>query len=163
MNTPIPSKTLSPKTFPKLPLLRNRHRRLVIRSWSASPADVDSDTSSAPSLLERCFAAPAAPPSASGNINPVMKGKYGAFGAVTLEKGKLEVLQQQSNKSAPEVCLISFFLSSLELGFLVFILFFQFSFWLFLVELKKTLNTWIMLFVFTVQLVEHVFDFLFLL
>ncbi|AES66732.1 hypothetical protein MtrunA17_Chr2g0318431 [Medicago truncatula] len=103
MNSPIPSKTLSPKTFPKLPLLRNRHRRLVIRSWSASPADVDSDTSFGSSLLERCFAAPAAPPSASGNINPVMKGKYGAFGAVTLEKSKLEISQQQSNKSAPEL------------------------------------------------------------
>ncbi|CAI8593065.1 unnamed protein product [Vicia faba] len=94
---------ISPKNVPKLPLLRNRRRLLILRSSSASPADVDSDTSSTSSLFERCFAAPSAP-SVSGNVNPVMKGgKYGAFGAVTLEKSKLELSHQQTNKSSPEL------------------------------------------------------------
>jgi hypothetical protein len=113
----------SPKTLPKLPLLRNHRRRLVLRSsYSASPAHIDSDTSSASSLFERCYAAPS-PPSASHNVNPVMKGKYGAFGALTLEKSKVEFAQQQSNKSSPEVCDI-FTLSFIELGFLVLVLIF---------------------------------------
>ncbi|CAL5200815.1 unnamed protein product [Lathyrus oleraceus] len=103
MNSHISPKTLSPKTVPKLPLLRNRRRLLVVRSSSASPADVDSDTSSTSSLFERCFAAPSAP-SASHTVNPVMKGgKYGAFGAVTLEKSKIELSKEQSNKSSPEL------------------------------------------------------------
>jgi hypothetical protein len=50
-----------------------------------------------------------------------MKGKYGAFGAVTLEKSKVEFAQQQSNKSSPEVCDV-FTLSFIELGFLVLVL-----------------------------------------
>jgi hypothetical protein len=50
-----------------------------------------------------------------------MKGKYGAFGAVTLEKSKVEFAQQQSNKSSPEVCHV-FTLSFIELGFLVLVL-----------------------------------------
>lgn len=33
---------------------------------------------------------------------PVMKGQYGAFGAVTLEKSKLD-LSQKTTKSSPEV------------------------------------------------------------
>ncbi|KAK2423468.1 DUF399 family protein, putative (DUF399 and DUF3411) [Trifolium repens] len=102
INSHISAKTLSPKTLPKLPLLRNYRRRLVLRSYSASPSHIDSDTSSASSLFERCYAAPS-PPSASHNVNPVMKGKYGAFGAVTLEKSKVEFAQQQSNKSSPEL------------------------------------------------------------
>lgn len=102
INSHISAKTLSPKTLPKLPLLRNHRRRLVLRSYSASPSHIDSDTSSASSLFERCYAAPS-PPSASHNVNSVMKGKYGAFGAVTLEKSKVEFAQQQSNKSSPEL------------------------------------------------------------
>ncbi|WJX57466.1 hypothetical protein P8452_43026 [Trifolium repens] len=101
INSHISAKTLSPKTLPKLPLLRNYRRRLVLRSYSASPSHIDSDTSSASSLFERCYAAPS-PPSASHNVNPVMKGKYGAFGALTLETSKVEFAQQQSNKSSPE-------------------------------------------------------------
>lgn len=120
MNSHISPKTLSPKTVPKLPLLRNRRRLLVVRSSSASPADVDSDTSSTSSLFERCFAAPSAL-SASHTVNPVMKGgKYGAFGAVTLEKSKIELSKEQSNKSSPEVCDVSF----VELGFLFFVVHF---------------------------------------
>ncbi|GAU32733.1 hypothetical protein TSUD_101540 [Trifolium subterraneum] len=102
INSHISSKTLKPNSLPKLPLLRNRNRRLVIRSYSASPADLNSDTSSASSLFERCLAAPSAPSSASHNVNPVMKGKYGAFGAVTIEKSKVEFAQQQTKKSSPE-------------------------------------------------------------
>ncbi|XP_027343398.1 protein RETICULATA-RELATED 1, chloroplastic-like isoform X2 [Abrus precatorius] len=45
--------------------------------------------------LERCFAAPSAP-------SPSMKGQYGAFGAVTLEKSKLDLTQKQS-QSSPEL------------------------------------------------------------
>ncbi|CAI0375736.1 unnamed protein product [Linum tenue] len=51
-------------------------------------------------LLERCFVAPPAP----GEFGPVMKGKFGSLGAVTLEKGKLDLSQKQS-QSAPEVAL----------------------------------------------------------
>lgn len=54
--------------------------------------------------LERCYAAPSA--SACGSsleFGPVMKGgQHGAFGAVTLEKGKLDLTQKQS-QSSPEL------------------------------------------------------------
>lgn len=40
--------------------------------------------------------------SSRGEFGPVMKGKYGAFGAVTLEKGKLDLSQKES-KVSPEV------------------------------------------------------------
>lgn len=46
----------------------------------------------------------AAPASGTREFGPVMKGQYGAFGAVTLEKGKLDMTQKQS-KSSPEVSL----------------------------------------------------------
>lgn len=54
--------------------------------------------------LERCFlASPGPVESSSGEVGPVMKGgQYGAFGAVTLEKGKLDLSQKQST-SSPEV------------------------------------------------------------
>lgn len=51
--------------------------------------------------LERCFQAPCSS-SGSGELGPVMKGQYGAFGAVTLEKSKLDLSQKQA-KSSPEV------------------------------------------------------------
>lgn len=56
-------------------------------------------------LLERCYKAPSALPSGStAEYGPLMKGgQYGAFGAVTLEKGKLDTTQQQS-ETTPEVC-----------------------------------------------------------
>ncbi|KAF5936862.1 hypothetical protein HYC85_024368 [Camellia sinensis] len=61
-------------------------------------------------LLERCFRA--SPPSDSPSLassssldvmyDPVMKGQYGAFGAATLEKSKLDMSQKQQSKSSPE-------------------------------------------------------------
>lgn len=56
-------------------------------------------------VLERCYKAPSAIPSGStAKYGPLMKGgQYGAFGAVTLEKGKLDTTQQQS-ETTPEVC-----------------------------------------------------------
>lgn len=66
-------------------------------SSSSSSSAVAGEDSMA--LLERCFVAPPAP----GTTGPVMKGgKYGAFGATTLEKSKLNLSQKQS-KSSPEV------------------------------------------------------------
>ncbi|KAK9217846.1 hypothetical protein WN943_006476 [Citrus x changshan-huyou] len=55
-------------------------------------------------LLERCYKAPSALPSGStAEYGPLMKGgQYGAFGAVTLEKGKLDTTQQQS-ETTPEL------------------------------------------------------------
>ncbi|KAL5562851.1 hypothetical protein UlMin_032598 [Ulmus minor] len=71
-------------------------------SSSSSSAVVDGDSIA---LLERCFVASPAPgalPSLSSS-GPVMKGgKYGSFGAVTLEKSKLDTSQKQS-KSSPEL------------------------------------------------------------
>lgn len=60
-------------------------------------------------VLERCFKGPSALPSGStAEYGPLMKGQYGAFGAVTLEKGKLDMSQQQS-ESTPEVsCYLRF-------------------------------------------------------
>lgn len=60
------------------------------------------------SLLERCFVSSGVEPasvssSSSVMLAPVMKGgKYGAFGAVTLEKSKLD-MSQKTTKSSPEV------------------------------------------------------------
>ncbi|KAH7575709.1 hypothetical protein JRO89_XS02G0200400 [Xanthoceras sorbifolium] len=54
-------------------------------------------------VLERCFKAPSALPSGStAEFGPVMKGQYGALGSVTLEKGKLDMSQKQS-QSSPEL------------------------------------------------------------
>lgn len=80
-------------------------RRSNLRVRCSSSALVDGVDSVA--ALERCFAAPSAPvdtasPSGSGDLGPVMKGQYGALGAVTLEKGKLDLSQKQS-KSSPEL------------------------------------------------------------
>ncbi|XP_015893670.1 protein RETICULATA-RELATED 1, chloroplastic [Ziziphus jujuba] len=89
-----------------------KHRRggPVVKAFVAPPPSSSSSSSSgglvdgdSMTLLERCFAAPSvsggAP--ASSSLGPVMKGQYGAFGAVTLEKGKLDMSQKQS-KSSPE-------------------------------------------------------------
>ncbi|KAL3620872.1 hypothetical protein CASFOL_035784 [Castilleja foliolosa] len=73
---------------------------------ASSSAVVDGDATAG---LERCFQAsppaldaPSTSPS-SVNFGPVMKGgKYGAFGAVTLEKSKLDMTQKQT-KSSPEI------------------------------------------------------------
>lgn len=63
--------------------------------------------------LERCLQLPSGVelgPSSSGSFSastqmcPVMKGKFGSVGAVTLEKGKLDMTQKISETS-PEVSL----------------------------------------------------------
>ncbi|XP_022896982.1 protein RETICULATA-RELATED 1, chloroplastic-like [Olea europaea var. sylvestris] len=72
----------------------------------ASSAVVDGDVIAG---LERCFQTspardvPSPSPSGSLDFGPVMKGgQYGAFGAVTLEKSKLDLTQKQT-KSSPEL------------------------------------------------------------
>ncbi|MBA0833688.1 hypothetical protein Goarm_006113 [Gossypium armourianum] len=100
--SPLP-KTLLLK--PSLPPPPGKHRKnLTLRCSSSSL--IDGGESSVASL-ERCFLAPPAPvesaSSGSGEVGPVMKGgQYGAFGAVTLEKGKLDMSQKQST-SSPEL------------------------------------------------------------
>ncbi|KZV22728.1 hypothetical protein F511_05360 [Dorcoceras hygrometricum] len=69
-------------------------RRGVLRIKASSSAVVDGD---AVARLERCFLATPPP-----DYGPVMKGQYGAFGAVTLEKSKLDLTQKQT-KSSPEL------------------------------------------------------------
>lgn len=79
-------------------------------SHSSSSSD-DSDGNSI-ALLERCFAAPSSPAgsdssltaTSSSSSGPVMKGKYGALGAVTLEKSKLDMSQKQT-RSSPETAI----------------------------------------------------------
>ncbi|KAF9619763.1 hypothetical protein IFM89_009236 [Coptis chinensis] len=91
-----------PLSFP----IPRRHRpfKLVLKaSTSASSNVVDGGDSLA--VLERCFqASPSS--SASGStvmFAPTMKGgQYGAFGAVTLEKSKLDMTKPQT-KSSPEL------------------------------------------------------------
>ena len=64
---------------------------------------MDGDTNA---HLERCFqASPDAPSSSSVEFGPTMKGgQYGAFGAVTLEKSKLDMTKKET-KSSPQVVL----------------------------------------------------------
>uniref|UniRef100_A0ACD5Y5Q0 Uncharacterized protein n=1 Tax=Avena sativa TaxID=4498 RepID=A0ACD5Y5Q0_AVESA len=78
-------------------------------SSAASPSATGrGDRSEAASSLERCLAASAtsavAPAAASPRAPPTMKGgkQYGAFGAVTLEKAKLD-LSQRKKKIMPEL------------------------------------------------------------
>ncbi|KAI6678672.1 hypothetical protein NL676_039468 [Syzygium grande] len=99
-----------PKLGPLLPPVCGRVVRrggggVAVRCSSASayePAAVDgSRGGESRALLERCFQAPSS--SGSGDFGPVMKGgQFGAFGAVTLEKGKLDMTQKQS-QSSPEL------------------------------------------------------------
>lgn len=84
----------------------------MVRASSSVLVDGDSVA-----LLERCFLADSASvPSSSASTTsfPVMKGKYGSFGAVTLEKSKLDMSQKQS-KWSPEVCVLSFLYFLFEL------------------------------------------------
>ena len=125
----MPIKTLSsskPKAVaPYLPAVNPVAGKLARRgvtvkvsasSSSSSSAVVEGESSSM-GFLERCFVAPPAtggsglPSSSSSSAvlhNPVMKGQYGAFGAVTLEKGKLDMSKKQSQFS-PEVIFFLFF------------------------------------------------------
>ena len=135
----MPIKTLSSSSLsskvvaggPYLPpvavkkIARRRRGVLVLiafSSSSSSSAVVEGDSSSSVSLLERCLVAPPAVSSSSSSssmLSPVMKGQYGAFGAVTLEKGKLDTSQKQS-QSSPEVLLslFLFFLTSISVWLL---------------------------------------------
>ena len=105
--------TLKPSSpIPQLCHLRNTRERVnrnhTIKSSSSPPS------SSCPTIdgggdsvagLERCFLAPPAPAlnsSPKGDFGPVMKGKFGSLGSVTLEKSKLDLTQKQS-QSTPEV------------------------------------------------------------
>lgn len=107
------TKTLSSKPLlpaglhwsPVAPPIAGKLRKSSVTT-KASYAVVDGDVIAG---LERCFqASPAADfPSTSPlgyvDFGPVMKGgQYGAFGAVTLEKSKLDLTQKQT-KSSPEV------------------------------------------------------------
>ncbi|GAV61174.1 DUF3411 domain-containing protein [Cephalotus follicularis] len=102
----VPSKTtislkppsLSPRLSPCQPVAGKLFRRnLKIIKGSSSLID-GADSVSA---LERCYAAPS--PFGSGEFGPVMKGgQYGSLGAVTLEKGKLDMSQKQTI-SSPEL------------------------------------------------------------
>ncbi|TYJ44531.1 hypothetical protein E1A91_A03G232000v1 [Gossypium mustelinum] len=90
---------------PVHPLSGKLRKNLTVVKCSSSSLIDGGDSSVA--ALERCFSAPPAPvetgSSGSGEVGPVMKGgKYGAFGAVTLEKGKLDMSQKQST-SSPEL------------------------------------------------------------
>ncbi|KHG04044.1 Ribonuclease 3 [Gossypium arboreum] len=90
---------------PVHPLSGKLRKNLMVVKCSSSSLIDGGDSSVA--ALERCFSAPPAPvetgSSGSGEVGPVMKGgKYGAFGAVTLEKGKLDMSQKQST-SSPEL------------------------------------------------------------
>ncbi|KAK8518644.1 hypothetical protein V6N12_011891 [Hibiscus sabdariffa] len=100
-----------PKTFllkpslppPAHPLSGKLKKNLTVRC-SSFPLIDGVDSSAA---LERCFSASPSPvalgSSGSGEVGPVMKGgQYGAFGAVTLEKGKLDLTQKQTT-SSPEL------------------------------------------------------------
>ncbi|CAI0375738.1 unnamed protein product, partial [Linum tenue] len=105
-----------PQLFPSLQPLVIVGRRVPSLSISCSCSSSSSSSSSIidgggdVALLERCFVAPPAPvekglgSSSGGEFGPVMKGKFGSLGAVTLEKGKLDLSQKQS-QSAPEVAL----------------------------------------------------------
>ncbi|KAJ0078405.1 hypothetical protein Patl1_36879 [Pistacia atlantica] len=111
---PTSAKTLSSLTPPSLPIprlgpsqpgsqptsVKLRRRNLNV---TCSASVVDGGESSVAGL-ERCYTAPSALASSSSvEFGPVMKGgQYGAFGAVTLEKGKLDLTQKQS-QSSPEV------------------------------------------------------------
>uniref|UniRef100_A0A7N2LM74 Uncharacterized protein n=1 Tax=Quercus lobata TaxID=97700 RepID=A0A7N2LM74_QUELO len=99
-------------------LARSRRGVLVLKAFSSSSSsssavvEGDFSSSSSVSLLERCLVAPPAlsdiavssSSSSSSMLSPVMKGQYGAFGAVTLEKGKLDMSQKQS-QSSPETAI----------------------------------------------------------
>ncbi|KAG5248508.1 protein RETICULATA-RELATED [Salix suchowensis] len=106
--TPTSNAILSLKpTFPipQLCPLRRRvrsNRNLDLTCSSSSSCPMIDGGGDSVAALERCFSAPPAPVVA--DFGPVMKGKFGSLGAVTLEKGKLDMSQKQS-QSTPEVAL----------------------------------------------------------
>ncbi|EHA8589442.1 putative protein RETICULATA-RELATED 1, chloroplastic [Cocos nucifera] len=114
------SQNPNPHHRPLLPPACPRKYRLAVRaSAAAAPAPAPTPEAMPGAVepgqwdaLERCFASspdfdrPSCSSSsssllASGVMAPVMKGQYGAFGAVTLEKSKLD-LSQKTTQSSPE-------------------------------------------------------------
>lgn len=106
ISSSAPANPLLPVTGHRTPPL-NRKCLVVVRNSSAI---VDGDSVAG---LERCFRmSPAGCPTSAPAYShgPVMKGgQYGAFGAVTLEKSKLDMTQKQT-KSSPEVCHLFLFI-----------------------------------------------------
>lgn len=110
INTQIPpNKSIftKPTIFPMINSYPKSRKFFFIRdSLSPLPPSVDGDSSIG--HLERCLVASPSPSpsssssSSSGMFAPSMKGKYGAFGAVTLEKSKLDMTQKQTF-SSPEL------------------------------------------------------------
>lgn len=115
--SPIPACNNSSSSS-KLPLLPSRVSffrpfrvpiKLRIRSFvvkASSSVVVDDDAIEG---LERCFVNDSSSATSSSGVlyGPVMKGgQFGAFGATTLEKSKLDLTQKQT-KSSPEVCLFN--------------------------------------------------------
>ncbi|KAG6789101.1 hypothetical protein POTOM_005187 [Populus tomentosa] len=105
--------TLKPTSpIPQLCHLRGTRKR--VNHNHTIKCSSSSSSSSCPTIdgggdsvdgLERCFLAPSAPvlnSSPKGDFGPVMKGKFGSLGAVTLEKSKLDLTQKQS-QSTPEI------------------------------------------------------------
>ncbi|XP_015582236.2 protein RETICULATA-RELATED 1, chloroplastic [Ricinus communis] len=107
-----PRQQLQLLQLPAVQVVSYKQRRsLAIKCASSSSSVIDGGCGESVAALERCFIAPdASPPvdlgsSSRGEFGPVMKGsKFGAFGAVTLEKGKLDLTQKES-KVSPEVAL----------------------------------------------------------
>lgn len=86
------------------PFAGRRLKRHYFRVRASSSALVGGDASA---HLERCFQmspdAPSSTPSSSLEFGPTMKGgQYGAFGAVTLEKSKLDMTKKET-KTSPQV------------------------------------------------------------
>uniref|UniRef100_A0A7N0URR5 Uncharacterized protein n=1 Tax=Kalanchoe fedtschenkoi TaxID=63787 RepID=A0A7N0URR5_KALFE len=104
----IPNKASSPgPLFPvaKSRVVKLRRGSVVVTkscalSSSSPSALVDGGDSVA--ALERCYAASPASTSSAADGGVVMKGQYGAFGATTLEKSKLDLSQKQT-KSNPQL------------------------------------------------------------
>ncbi|PKI39255.1 hypothetical protein CRG98_040311 [Punica granatum] len=106
--SPLPPPSLRPQLPPPGKLHRRGYAAAVRCSASPSaPVPLVDDGGGGGGgedcvrMLERCFQAPCSS-SGSGEVGPVMKGQYGAFGAVTLEKSKLDMSQKQT-KSSPEL------------------------------------------------------------
>ncbi|KAK6135412.1 hypothetical protein DH2020_030831 [Rehmannia glutinosa] len=103
----LSSKSLLPTTTVSrhsvLPPAAGKLRKCYLTIKASSSSVVDGD---AIASLERCFQAspdaPSSTPSCSADFGPVMKGQYGALGAVTLEKSKLDLTQKQT-RSSPEL------------------------------------------------------------
>lgn len=95
---------------PSPPVFGKAVRRVgvAVRCSSApayEPAALDGSSGGgeARALLEKCFRAPSSAGGGSDGGGPVMKGgQFGALGAVTLEKGKLDMTQKQTT-SSPEL------------------------------------------------------------